>query len=146
MREQKIKKAGVLIFLLIAQNLIWENYVLCEKPQSKKSLTNEDKKGAEKSEVKSESTNKNQGNSIKGTEQTDGVVNINTATEAELCYLPGIGPKKAIAIVNLRKQKLFKSPKEIVRVKGIGRKSLQKLLPYITVEGPTTLKGKVKVK
>ena len=73
----------------------------------------------------------------------EGVVNVNTATESELCHLPGIGPKKAAAIISARQQKPFKSPKDLLRVKGIGRKSLKKLLPYVTVSGQTTLKSKV---
>ena len=32
-----------------------------------------------------------------------------------------------------------------MRVKGIGKKSFQSMKPYLTVEGPTTLKAKVKV-
>lgn len=74
-----------------------------------------------------------------------GVVNINTASLAELCFLPGIGPKKAQAIVKARSKKPFKSPKDLLRVKGIGRKSLKKLLPYVAISGATTLKQKVSV-
>ena len=47
-------------------------------------------------------------------------ININTATEAELDKLPGIGPVKAKAIVEERKKNgAFKSIEDIKRVKGI---------------------------
>lgn len=72
-----------------------------------------------------------------------GVVNINAASPQELCLLPGIGPKKAQAIINARSKKPFKSAKDLLRVKGIGRKSLKKLLPHTAVSGATTLKQKV---
>jgi len=73
------------------------------------------------------------------------VVNVNTATEEELCFLPGVGPKKAQAIIGLRQKAPFKSAKELVKVKGIGPKSLKKLAPFVAVSGPTTLKGKAKI-
>ena len=74
-----------------------------------------------------------------------GVVNINTATAAELALLPGVGPAKAEAIIKYRAANPFKQVDQILRVKGIGRKSFQEMKPYLAVEGPTTLKSKVKV-
>ncbi|NRA60458.1 MAG: helix-hairpin-helix domain-containing protein [Psychrobium sp.] len=55
-------------------------------------------------------------------------VNINTATEKELvAALNGIGSKKAKAIVNYRKQHgKFKSNSDLLAVKGIGPKLLEK--------------------
>jgi competence protein ComEA len=70
----------------------------------------------------------------------DGVVNINTATPAELELLPGIGPTRSRAIVAYRTKKPFKDPRHLLRVKGIGRKTLHRILPYLVVKGPTTLK------
>lgn len=75
----------------------------------------------------------------------EGVVNINKATAMELCFLPGIGPKKSEKIIRFRQKKPFKSPKDLLKIKGIGRKSLKKLLPYVTVSGETTLKTHVSV-
>jgi len=72
-----------------------------------------------------------------------GVVNVNQATIPELCLLPGIGPKRAEQIVAMRSKKPFKSPKELLKIKGIGRKTLKKLLPYIALSGETTLKAPV---
>jgi competence protein ComEA len=73
------------------------------------------------------------------------VVNINTATVAELSLLPGVGPSKAEAIVKYRAEKPFKQVDQIMRVKGIGKKSFQSMKPYLAIEGPTTLKSKVKL-
>ena len=53
-------------------------------------------------------------------------VDINSASVKELTSLKGIGTKKAEAIVMYRKANCFKSVDEIVKVKGIGKKFLQK--------------------
>lgn len=59
-------------------------------------------------------------------------VNVNTATIDELTALPGIGEKRAEAILELRKQKGgFKSVDELAEVKGIGPANLEKLRPYV---------------
>ena len=58
----------------------------------------------------------------------------------ELERLPGIGPAKARAIVEHRRAHPFHKVDEIIKVKGIGRKTFGKLRPYLTVAGPTTLK------
>lgn len=69
-----------------------------------------------------------------------GVVNLNTASEVELLRLPGVGPSKAAAILALREQmKGFKKLEDLMRVKGIGRKTFRDLQPMLTLEGPTTL-------
>jgi len=55
-------------------------------------------------------------------------IDINRATTAQLSYhLKGIGPKKAWAIVQYRKQHgLFKTVDELQKVKGIGPKTIAK--------------------
>ena len=64
------------------------------------------------------------------------VVNLNTATAAELEKLPGIGPKTAARIVEYRQKKgPFKKPEELMNVQGIGEKSFLKLKSQITVTG-----------
>ena len=60
-------------------------------------------------------------------------ININTATTQELQTLPKIGPKTAAAIIKYRKQHPFQSVDELVKVKGIGKKTLAKLKPLVTV-------------
>lgn len=62
------------------------------------------------------------------------MVNINTATAAELMELPGVGAKKAEAILNYRNQHgLFKRVNDLDRVKGIGAKMLAKMKPYVSL-------------
>jgi len=66
---------------------------------------------------------------------SSGRININTASIEELTQLPNIGKSKAQAIVQYRTQNgPFKSAKDLLKVKGIGEKSLKKLAPLITVE------------
>jgi competence protein ComEA len=67
------------------------------------------------------------------------VVNLNTATAGELEALPGIGAKKAEAIVEARKARGgFKSVDEIVDVRGIGPAQLEKLRPHLRVSNDAT--------
>ncbi|MXO78321.1 competence protein ComEA [Paenibacillus sp. OT2-17] len=61
-------------------------------------------------------------------------VNINTATTAELMELPGVGAKKAEAILNYRNQHgAFKRVNDLDHVKGIGAKMLAKMKPYVSL-------------
>lgn len=61
-------------------------------------------------------------------------VNLNTATEAQLASLPGIGAKAAQRILEFRqKNGSFKKIEDLMNVKGIGEKNFLKLKPYITV-------------
>jgi competence protein ComEA len=76
-----------------------------------------------------------------------GVINLNTASIAELTRLPGIGESRAKAIVELRtKLNGFKSLEDVMRVKGIGRKSFRKLEPMLRLSGATTLTEAPKAK
>jgi competence protein ComEA len=71
---------------------------------------------------------------------SEGVVNINTATEDELRRLPLVGPARATAILALRTRvQRFRSPDDLLRVRGIGRASMRRLRPYVTLTGETTL-------
>ena len=74
------------------------------------------------------------------------VINLNTADPAQLQLLPGIGPSKAQAIVAYRVRRKFVSTFQIIRIKGIGRKTYLKLRPYLRVKGATTLSKKLKLK
>lgn len=63
-----------------------------------------------------------------------GKININTATEAQLDELPGIGPTKAKDIAIYRAQHgLFKTVNDLDKVKGIGPATIKKLTPLITL-------------
>ncbi|OMG00263.1 helix-hairpin-helix domain-containing protein [Paenibacillus sp. FSL R7-0337] len=62
----------------------------------------------------------------------DGRINVNTADIKLLMDLPGIGEKKAQAIVDYRTSKgAFRSANELGKVKGIGPKLLEKLKPLV---------------
>jgi len=62
-------------------------------------------------------------------------VNINTATVEELAKLPGVGEVIAQRIVNHReKSGKFKKVEELLVIRGISRKKLEKLRPLITVD------------
>jgi competence protein ComEA len=63
-------------------------------------------------------------------------IELNSATIEQLQGLPGIGESKARAIVELRtKLGRFRSVEQLTEVKGIGGKTLEKLKPYIRIDG-----------
>ena len=69
-----------------------------------------------------------------------GLVNVNTATAEQLELLPGIGPARARAILELRRARGgFKSVEELEEVDGIGPAALERLRPHVTLTGKTTL-------
>lgn len=61
-------------------------------------------------------------------------VNLNTATADELDTLPGVGPATAERIIAYRAKRKFKKPRDITRVKGIGKATFARLESKITVE------------
>ncbi|RAL20767.1 hypothetical protein DL240_15740 [Lujinxingia litoralis] len=63
-------------------------------------------------------------------------INLNTATEAQLTAIPGIGPALASRILDYRRQRPFTRLSHLKRVKGIGPATYAKLQPYITLDSP----------
>ncbi len=62
------------------------------------------------------------------------LVNLNTATQAELETLPDVGPVTALAILAWRDEHGgYTSVDELLEVDGIGEATLGKLTPYVTV-------------
>jgi competence ComEA-like helix-hairpin-helix protein len=60
-----------------------------------------------------------------------GRINVNTASQADLEALLGIGPVIARRIVEGRP---YRSVEELDRVKGIGKKRLEEIRPLVTAE------------
>jgi competence protein ComEA len=64
-------------------------------------------------------------------------INLNTATQAQLETLPGIGKSTAERILEYRqKNGGFKKVEDLMNVRGIGEKSFLKMKPLITVSAP----------
>jgi len=67
-------------------------------------------------------------------EASTAIVNLNTATAAQLETLPGVGPKTAERILEYRqKNGSFKKIEELMNVKGIGEKSFLKMKDRLAV-------------
>lgn len=68
----------------------------------------------------------------------DGRVILNLANEEDLKKLRGVGPAKAKAILALRERMggRFKSIQDLLRVKGLGRKMLERLKPQLLLDPP----------
>ena len=61
-------------------------------------------------------------------------IDLNQATEADFVAVPGIGPALAQKIVEFRKQNgPFKSVEDLLKVRGIGERSFEKLRHYFVV-------------
>ena len=70
-------------------------------------------------------------NLVRADAADSGLININTASVVELKELPDINKKIADAIISERP---FKSIDDLLKVKGIGEKKLEKIRDFITVE------------
>ncbi len=61
-------------------------------------------------------------------------VNINTANSEQLQTVPGIGPATADKILQMRKSYgAFKSVDDLLAIRGLGPKRLEKMRKYLTV-------------
>ena len=68
-----------------------------------------------------------------------GKIDINRATTSELQALPGVGPVLAKRIVAARRkttQGTFASLEDLTAIRGIKKKTLARLTPYLDLEGP----------
>jgi competence protein ComEA len=62
------------------------------------------------------------------------IVDLNTATAAQLEALPGVGPATAQAIIDYRTQHhRFRSVDELLEVRGIGEAKLAQIKPHVRV-------------
>jgi competence protein ComEA len=70
-------------------------------------------------------------------------VDLNTATEAQLKTVKGIGPVKAKAVVDYRaKNGPFKSVDDLEKVQGFGKKTVESVRSQVTVGGAAAEKAK----
>ena len=71
---------------------------------------------------------------LKVSENQNGKVNLNTADEALLCTLPGIGESRAKSIIAYRKEHgPFEKPDDIMKVSGIKQAAFEKIRDYVIV-------------
>jgi len=69
-------------------------------------------------------------------------IDLNRASESELLALPGIGPARAAAIVTLREARgRLRSARDLLDVKGIGPRTLERIEPLVTVGAPADSPG-----
>ncbi len=74
------------------------------------------------------------GSGLPGTSTTIAVVDLNTATLAQLDVLPGVGPVTAQAILDYRsKHRRFTTVEELQEVDGIGAKTYAQIAPHVRV-------------
>lgn len=86
-------------------------------------------KGSEIQKIENKEINKEEQK-----EKVEFKININQATKEELDALPGIGQVKAQSIVDYReKNGHFNKKEDIIKVKGIGEKTYEKIKNLIEV-------------
>jgi DNA uptake protein ComE-like DNA-binding protein len=91
------------------------------------------------------------GDQAKARQSIDLLVDVNHANAATLSVLPGLGPSLAARIIQDRNTRgRFKTPADLIRVKGIAEKKLAQLRPWIACgegvappDSPTTLPSPV---
>jgi competence protein ComEA len=67
----------------------------------------------------------------------DGRVILNTASLEQLMRLPGVGAKRAASILRLRQRlKRFRRTTDLLRVRGIGVKTLRRMQPHLVLDPP----------
>jgi competence protein ComEA len=80
-------------------------------------------------------------NAPRGPASSDDPVTLNTATFEDLRRLPGVGAKRASAILALRTHLgRFRAVEDLLKVKGIGRAMLKRLRPLVRLD-PSALDG-----
>ena len=69
-------------------------------------------------------------------------IDPNTAPAAQLRRLPGIGPAKASSILEARNRgDVYRRPEDLLRVPGIGPRTLESLAPHLDLSGSRSPPG-----
>ena len=61
-------------------------------------------------------------------------ININKAPLESLILIPGIGEKIAKRIIEEREKKKFSKMEDLLKIKGIGKKKLEKIKDYVIIK------------
>lgn len=61
-------------------------------------------------------------------------LDLNAATQVELEALPGIGPTRARAILQSRQRRRFRRVRDLLRVPGVGPRTLRRVRPWVEVK------------
>jgi competence protein ComEA len=70
-------------------------------------------------------------------------INVNTAPKEELMLLPGIGKIYAERIIKFREENNgFKNKADLLKVKGIGPKTLKRIKKFVTLGGKNDDNGR----
>ncbi len=71
--------------------------------------------------------------------RSDSRIDLNTATQQQLASIKGIGPAFAARIIMERDRRGgFRSVNDLLKVRGVGRKLLARLRPYVKVDPLTS--------
>lgn len=71
-----------------------------------------------------------------------GKVDVNRAGEEELSGIPGIGPKTARALIEARRARGgFKKLEDLLEVKGIGERKLERMAPHLRLPSGEAAQG-----
>lgn len=82
-----------------------------------------------------ESSVSNTASTVDTTNNTQTLLNINTATKEQLMTLPGIGEVKASQIIARRQEQGgFSSIEDLLNISGIGDKTLEAIRPHLTIQ------------
>jgi competence protein ComEA len=92
------------------------------------------KKG-EEVKIQNFKSSNSEGDTISSSPKENDIININTAEKVQLNTLTGIGDVKSDAIIKYREEKGgFKSVDELIKVDGIGEKTLSKFIDKVDIK------------